>query len=482
MESEKEHLSEYFDGGYLPVSYQLIQTFGFRKAGFITKLYEQKRFFIKKGLIKEGEDFYLLQSVIHNQIKINPETQTRYIKELIEKGILSVRKEGVPSRNFYFIHTETLLNMVSKKCGNCKETIKTIDIINNPEIQAMQPGNPSYNKININKENIVSKETINRPSVGLELLEREKLESKPGVKIKRDKTDYFGKSEDIQEIFTYWNNLGKPLSKHKFEPTSKTFQNIIKDTKKVLETYSKDQIISSINIYFNFMSELKNNFYNYKIKLENTGIKVGLSDFFEASDFIHQNMKSKQIKIYSWFKECCQYTLEELKEKYRAEPKEQKLLPDVHPEITKVMKDEFYELIDKKDFTAGEENFLRKTSDMVYNYFIKLKDFKNDMTHKKKFPYTCAGFVVQALIKENPKTTNVPPFFGSVYFFENTVTPYLTKIGYLQDGWDDYVERPLPGERRELTETEDEKQERLEREEQKEMEIRESALTADDFL
>lgn len=186
-------------------------------------------------------------------------------------------------------------------------------------------------------------------------------------KIIRDNKPIVVISMSAQRIISHWNNLGSFIPKSNINVKSKTYELIIKKINCLLEKYSEEEIIRSMNNY-KFVVDI-----DFPILRPTIGKIVSLIEFIE---FNARNLKKhlrynpELIGMDSWFKECLK-TREELQIKWS------KFVTDEHPEETKELKRLWYEFGGRDLNAVEDENTFRRISNKAYNYFKEIEDQYN---------------------------------------------------------------------------------------------------------
>jgi hypothetical protein len=235
--------------------------------------------------------------------------------------------------------------------------------------------------------------------------------------------DLQGYTKEAKGLLTYWNNLSKPIPHHRLDTHSRTFVKALNNADRYLNKgYSVGQIKDAMDTYLRVITLEHPNYPGCK------GMVVGLDDFFEVNGFLKDAPIIAKLGIKSWLVECLR-PWDEIEKKFSRQ------YQDKYPDVTERLKMTWPG--ERKEFTLNEENILRKTAERVYNYFIDLKDFKDDVTYNPRHPASCAPFVWKVLSeKGNFDFGKVPNWIQTDTFFIENVGPYLTDIGYIQRGWE----------------------------------------------
>ncbi|MFW6326760.1 MAG: hypothetical protein ACOC2F_00450 [Bacteroidota bacterium] len=173
--------------GYLVLNKSLIQTFGLIKSCIISNLLDKHQYFCEKHPKHEGW-FFLTHEQQKEQLGLSEYTLVKNKKELIQDGIIEVKRQGVPSKEWYKINFTRLYDTVA---GLAPPKSPGLD----------PPKSPGLYKEPIYKEpkdkEIVSKDT--------------------------DAPAGHSHDNDIISIINYWNTLPNVV-KHT-QPNTKVYQN-----------------------------------------------------------------------------------------------------------------------------------------------------------------------------------------------------------------------------------------------------------------
>ena len=441
INKEKEQMREILSkDASLVINKKLLHRIGINGTILLSDLMSKEKYFEIKGRL-ENEWFFNTHKNICKDTTLSEYQQNKAIDILINIGVIETRYCKQSQRLFFKINYSILLKTYDDSIASPPKKLNPPRNLGTPPRNLGTPprnlglNNNNNNKNNNKRNNISLSKERERRSIGAELADRVLVENKvldsTGFKINRLKPYLFIKNPDVEEIFTYWNQLGKPLSKHKINAGSKTFTKACGQIEKTLKTYSKETITGSMQLYFNTVC-----MPNFKLSHNGSGVIVGLKDFLLIGDDLRLRMcqYNKELIITSWFHECRKLGAAGLKEKYS------KVIIDDNPKITAALKRKWSSVIEKKNhFTAEEENIFRKTAKALYNYFIDLKDFKQDHTYQKENPITCVSLVIETVVAKNKNDGTIPFWLSSASFFENDVTAYLKKIGYIERGYDKHV-------------------------------------------
>lgn len=131
--------------GYITVNKTLIKLFGLNSAVMLGELCSEFVYWQDKGNLVEGS-FYSTRENIEDNTGLNEYHQRKALSDLVEQGIISVVKRGMPAVNYYNINFEQLFKILSTSALNFKaQDVKNLKLNKNKEIKIK-------NKVSISKD------------------------------------------------------------------------------------------------------------------------------------------------------------------------------------------------------------------------------------------------------------------------------------------------------------------------------------------
>ena len=110
MEMKKSKLMHEHGGGdpnFFQVNKEIVKKFGFGAALWLAYLHEVRVELIindlESNLISEDDYVHISQQDIKEKTGITFDIQRKIVKILKEAGIIKVKRQGLPSRNYYWI-------------------------------------------------------------------------------------------------------------------------------------------------------------------------------------------------------------------------------------------------------------------------------------------------------------------------------------------------------------------------------------------
>jgi len=243
--------------------------------------------------------------------------------------------------------------------------------------------------------------------------------------------DRFGKNDLSLSLLEFWNTLGKPLTKHRIDPTLKTYNKIIKTLSLQLKRHKSDIIKKSMLNYHQLL-----NTENTKLSKRIPGHIVGLSEFFGFSEITKERMKKNKVtlNIKSWFIEC-------KREKGFLELSYGDYIIDVYPEITKQFIEEWKKWKNIKDISIKDENYFRMASIKFCKYWeINYKKIGFDyLRQEDTSPLLCIHYVFDCLEKEvkGKKWLVYPSWFASRRTYKERLDTYFVDKGMMNRKYDE---------------------------------------------
>ena len=283
------------------------------------------------------------------------------------------------------------------------------------------------------KSSLVSDETLQQPDNFLDKLPPSTLQkkeiyqepitpSKPLIKINRNPIE---KNPIATALLRYWNTKGKPLSEHRLDPESKTFQEISKNVEWLItqkDGFTMDEIKSAIDNY-HFLLTLPNTKLNCAVR----GVCVSFGEFIKFSpltkEHIEKNNGNSPVKnIKSWFEEC-------LLSKKELETKWSIMISNDYPVITNKLKNLWIEHGGRPLTLLDDENIFRKLAKKAVKYFSEVKDV--DFLFDERTDISKMHYIFDALKKvKNENITRMNPvWLLSDSLFNETLPLYWVEAG-----------------------------------------------------
>lgn len=153
---------------YLMYNIKIASTLGVYEAIIIGELARKHNYWRLKDGLTDGF-FFITQEDIKKDTGLSEYQQRTAIKSLVNEGVLEVKKVGLPSKNYYKILNDKLLNILYTSNENIKplavkklNTTKTIttNTINTNREEEVNKINPTINKIDVNESHKESHESL----------------------------------------------------------------------------------------------------------------------------------------------------------------------------------------------------------------------------------------------------------------------------------------------------------------------------------
>ncbi|MFA5208529.1 MAG: hypothetical protein WC428_07855 [Candidatus Paceibacterota bacterium] len=448
-EKSNKHIANFLGGGFWQLNKAMVKAFGLSESLWITNLYDHRTQLIRTEKISEDDYFFITQEKIYLDTGIYPDLQSTYIKKFIEQGFLKIKRKGLPCRNYYYIDSLKLMEIIDLKnqvldpgfSGNLNLDLPAPSYLKKPDLDTLKKPDldtlkkPDHNN-NINRNNGFSSKEEK-----LSCATTQSVSDKDGIKIIRSKTltqkhplsqEEFmameGYSDRAKNLLLYWNSLGQPIPYHPIKNIlSKTCKNSLKTLDHIInQGYSDEEIRSSFQNYYKLLT-----LDHCKLYQSSMAVRTSLSEFIEPSPLIRKRLLESRINIKSWFQECLA-PWDCIWQKYTKEAK------NPYPIIVETLKEMWKKEVPHKKFTIDDENIFRKTAEKIYNFFVDIKDFRCISGYNNKYPATCTDLIIMVLQKEGYDFERVPFWLGSENFIRNKLEPYLKEMGYIIDGYDSY--------------------------------------------
>lgn len=136
--------------GFIQVNKMLIKNLGLHEAVLIGELCAEYNYYKKNNKLNDGA-FYSTRENISDNTGLTEHYQRIAIETLVEKGILTIEKKGMPAVNYYKINFEMLFLQLSEaqttSASTCRQQdVRGADINNNKQTNISNKNNkPSTN-------------------------------------------------------------------------------------------------------------------------------------------------------------------------------------------------------------------------------------------------------------------------------------------------------------------------------------------------
>lgn len=245
--------------GYVIVNKRLIKMFGFEAALLVGELCAEYKWYKRNNQLNNEGGFYSIQENIEDNTGLNGYAQRKAIKTLQDANILTVKKQGLPAKNYFYINEEKLIEIFSTDSSSNSESLsgsnfKPLEIQNLNDI--------NNNKMNNNKK-VVSKDTTSKT-------QSESSEFNFGIQSKTKKPNMYDKCLAMIDDYTNDSELRKLLIQYLN-----------------LRLEMSDKPLKYANQWkglLNLLSRLSDNIDNQK-KIVNQSIIKGWGTFVEIKDY-----------------------------------------------------------------------------------------------------------------------------------------------------------------------------------------------------
>ena len=144
---------------FIVLNKQLAQEVGINSAVLLSDLISKEEYFISNGMTDGW--FFNTESNIEQDTTLNPYHQRKCIKILKDKGLIEVKRKGIPAKQYFKINEEQVLQILNNLSVKNLTTInknKKIKIINKyfkkPTLQEVE--NYCYERKKMGKNNVDS--------------------------------------------------------------------------------------------------------------------------------------------------------------------------------------------------------------------------------------------------------------------------------------------------------------------------------------
>ena len=423
MDKKEKSIYSLLGGPFWILNKDMVKALGIEDSLWLADIFSKWKYFEEKGLLDKEGYFFNTQKNIQEDTTLSGHKQTEITKRLKEKGLLKIKFQGLPARNFYKIDTEKLLELLEKQIekqasdigGPSDPNIKSLATQNVGDIIRIKGNENKGNKSSLNKgeDPFIKKGSEIPPLTD---------ESKPlKRKIRSERL-----REEVQ-IFYFWNTLGKPLSIHRDD--TKIYRNGLDECKKKLLQHSVDNIKSRIRQYHSLLVSP-----DTTINLNVPGHRVGFDEFFRFSDNTKNRMAKQKVDldIKSWFDECAP-DLDPLGKYVKVGT------PDDHPVVTRVMKKTFVNKVlggtDPKEWSVRDEECFRRASIRLIGWFDDNKKRVIISEEERRYPNKLGRYLFAALeAKMNGSLDKITPgWLCSDIMFKRTLPAYLHEQAMIRE-------------------------------------------------
>ncbi len=350
----------------------------------------------------------------------------------IEKGIFGQYKRESISAGIDYLVDKGVLEIVvtSDYRRNQARVYRFLPDVLNDYIR--EKYTPSY--VNKPVVSVVEKSTLQtykEDSLGKDSKESSAAASSAGTKfVRRDRKQSLFPSQSVEDCFNHWNNLGYPLTKHKIEPSSKTFQACLQNIHKALKLHTSEVIKQAMTKYHTLL-----NLPNTTIVLAAPGHKVSLFEFFKFSKHTEERMikQTNMLAIDSWFETC-------LKSMHDIEAEFGKYSADEHPKVTEELQKQYRTKIMDRKFSVSDINCFIKAAKFVVEYQRKnIKEINwNSCASEKISTMLFSRRLIDAVVDDAMDINMIEPtWLCSERTMNSRLPKYLKKCGLL-----DFVKAP----------------------------------------
>lgn len=120
--------------GYIQVNKYLIKQLGLHEAIMIGELCAEYNYWDKNHKLTENDMFYSSRDNLEENTGLNEHYQRKALSTLKTAGIVSITKKGLPAVNYYKIHFDKLLTLLSTSASRDEELdIDSVNLNNNKQ-------------------------------------------------------------------------------------------------------------------------------------------------------------------------------------------------------------------------------------------------------------------------------------------------------------------------------------------------------------
>lgn len=413
--TDKEIL-DFFSMPHLRINKDIMKAYGVSEAIWIADIFSRWNYFKKKGMLDEDDFFFVSQPEIRKTTQLNYNKQTDIINKFSADGAITVKRKGLPARNFYRINLGALIKKTNEKLVSIKKTNekpdssyfekKDLDPYNLQNLKFYGQG--TYNKNKRNKNNSNKKLSSKEDKVPKE------PESLPDKK--RNNNPHLMRSDYppiVGELIDHWNGL--KIVQHKDE--TNTMDKILPQLNTKSQQYKPEEIKQAMTKYKELLENPGSRLYNRR-----GPFIIGLDQFFKFGKFTKTNGYKELENVNSWFEECLKKDLSHL----------MKIPKDENPEVTEVLKTKFMNRIRKFDY-RDEKAFIEGSSMLVKFLERNKSKIRYDERHYM-IPKFFTEMLIMFLEEENNNGSEVHPGWCKTSFELGTFPKWLYDTNRVIEG------------------------------------------------
>lgn len=107
-------LEAFSSDGFLVINKKLLKVFGLQEAVFLSNLIDKLKYFAKVNKLQKDGGFFLTFKQQENQIGLSEHQLRKCKKSLIDKKIIKTYKKGIPSKEFYILDIQQLIDIIEE--------------------------------------------------------------------------------------------------------------------------------------------------------------------------------------------------------------------------------------------------------------------------------------------------------------------------------------------------------------------------------
>lgn len=101
------------DGSYYQLNKFLVKGLGsVSLAMYLTHLIDVKDYLERSGGLRKDGSFFCTQSQVEEKLFFSPYEQNKFVKQLVEKGLIKVKQEGLPYKYYFYLINSNIVKLV----------------------------------------------------------------------------------------------------------------------------------------------------------------------------------------------------------------------------------------------------------------------------------------------------------------------------------------------------------------------------------
>ncbi len=204
----EDKLHKFFESSFWMVNKYVLRCLGASTAIWIADMLAKWNYFKERELVDEDGFFYNTQTNIEQDTGISLDTQQKITHRLASLGILEIKRQGIPARNYYKLNIKTLIDycvteMNTEKSNDITSYRKTPRQVSEKLLDKYPQNSDTIIKDNKLKDNKLENELLHFPNTT-----DRSISKRNSLSFSGENGLFFNLPKPIQTIIDNWKNLG----------------------------------------------------------------------------------------------------------------------------------------------------------------------------------------------------------------------------------------------------------------------------------